>query len=40
MSREILIWQTGMFNRGPFDIPDVPDFIPRRLKPYLFIFLS
>ena len=22
---------------GPFDIPDVPDFIPRRLKPYLFI---
>ncbi|MDE6347157.1 MAG: hypothetical protein K2L60_00425 [Bacteroides sp.] len=24
--------------QGPFDIPDVPDFIPRRLKPYLFIF--
>lgn len=23
---------------GPFDIPDVPDYIPRRLKPYLFIF--
>lgn len=23
--------------QGPFDIPDVPDFIPRRLKPYLFI---
>ena len=23
---------------GPFDIPEVPDFIPRRLKPYLFIF--
>lgn len=26
------------FNQGPFDIPDVPDFIPRRLKPWLFIF--
>lgn len=26
------------FNSGPFDIPDVPDFIPRRLKPWLFIF--
>ena len=24
--------------QGPFDIPDVPDYIPRRLKPYLFIF--
>ncbi len=24
--------------QGPFDIPDVPDFVPRRLKPYLFIF--
>lgn len=24
--------------KGPFDIPDVPDFIPRHLKPYLFIF--
>lgn len=23
---------------GKFDIPDVPDFIPRRLKPWLFIF--
>lgn len=23
---------------GPFDIPDVPDYIPRRLKPWLFIF--
>lgn len=23
--------------QGPFDIPDVPDFIPRRLKPWLFI---
>ena len=23
--------------QGPFDIPEVPDFIPRRLKPYLFI---
>lgn len=22
----------------PFDIPDVPDFIPRRIKPWLFIF--
>jgi len=25
-------------SQGPFDIPDVPDYIPRRLKPYLFIF--
>jgi len=24
--------------QGPFDIPDVSDFIPRRLKPWLFIF--
>lgn len=24
--------------KGPFDIPDVPNFVPRRLKPYLFIF--
>ncbi len=24
--------------QGPFDIPDVPDFVPRRLNPYLFIF--
>ncbi len=24
--------------QGPFDIPEVPDYIPRRLKPYLFIF--
>lgn len=24
--------------QGPFDIPDVPDFIPRRLKPWLFVF--
>ncbi|MDE6552017.1 MAG: hypothetical protein K2K98_03505 [Muribaculaceae bacterium] len=24
--------------QGPFDIPEVPNFIPRRLKPYLFIF--
>lgn len=23
--------------QGPFDIPEVPDFIPRRLKPWLFI---
>lgn len=23
--------------QGPFDIPDIPDFIPRRLKPWLFI---
>ena len=22
---------------GAFDIPDVPDFVPRRLKPWLFI---
>ena len=25
-------------SQGVFDIPDVPTFIPRRLKPYLFIF--
>ncbi len=25
-------------NQGPFDIPDVPNYIPRRLKPWLFIF--
>lgn len=25
-------------NTGPFDIPDVPNYIPRRLKPFLFIF--
>lgn len=24
--------------QGPFNIPDVPNFIPRRLKPWLFIF--
>lgn len=24
--------------QGPFDIPDVPDWVPRRLKPWLFIF--
>lgn len=24
--------------QAPFDIPDVPDYIPRRLKPWLFIF--
>ena len=24
--------------QGPFDIPDVPSFVPRRLKPWLFIF--
>lgn len=24
--------------QGPFDIAEVPDYIPRRLKPYLFIF--
>ena len=24
-------------HQGPFDIPDVPDCIPRRLKPCLFI---
>lgn len=24
--------------QGPFNIPDVPDFIPRRVKPWIFIF--
>lgn len=24
--------------QGPFDIPEVPNFIPRRLKPWMFIF--
>lgn len=24
--------------QGPFDIPDLPDYIPRRLKPWIFIF--
>ena len=24
--------------QGPFNIPDVPDFVPRRLKPWIFIF--
>lgn len=24
--------------QGPFNIPDVPDYVPRRLKPWLFIF--
>lgn len=24
--------------QGPFDIPDVPAFVPRRLKPWIFIF--
>lgn len=24
--------------QGPFDIPDIPDYVPRRLKPWLFIF--
>lgn len=24
--------------QGPFDIPDIPNFVPRRLKPWLFIF--
>ncbi|MCM1520435.1 MAG: hypothetical protein NC098_06585 [Lachnoclostridium sp.] len=24
--------------QGPFDIPDIPDYIPRRLKPWLFVF--
>ena len=27
------------FQQGPFDIPEVSDFVPRRLKPWLFIFL-
>lgn len=25
-------------HQGTFDIPDVPDYIPRRLKPWIFIF--
>lgn len=25
-------------HQGPFDIPDLPNYIPRRLKPWLFIF--
>ncbi|MDE5813845.1 MAG: hypothetical protein K2H72_06120 [Muribaculaceae bacterium] len=25
-------------NQGPFDIPDLPNYIPRRLKPWIFIF--
>lgn len=24
-------------HQGPFDIPDIPNFVPRRYKPYLFI---
>ncbi len=24
--------------QGPFDIPEVPDYVPRKLKPWLFIF--
>lgn len=24
--------------QGPFDIPDIPNYVPRRLKPWLFIF--
>ncbi len=24
--------------QGPFDIPDVPNYVPRRLKPWLFVF--
>lgn len=24
--------------QGPFDIPDIPNYIPRRLKPWIFIF--
>lgn len=24
--------------KGPFDIPDIPGYIPRRLKPWIFIF--
>lgn len=26
--------------QGPFDIPDVPDFVPRRLKPWIFILFA
>ncbi|MCM1021740.1 MAG: hypothetical protein NC343_05735 [Muribaculum sp.] len=25
--------------KGPFDIPDVPNYVPRRLKPWLFIII-
>lgn len=25
--------------KGPFDIPDIPNFVPRRLKPWLFIII-
>lgn len=25
-------------SQGPFDIADVRSFVPRRLKPYIFIF--
>ncbi len=25
--------------QGPFNIPDVPDYIPRRLKPWLFVLI-
>lgn len=25
-------------HKGPFDIPDVPNYVPRQLKPWLFIF--
>lgn len=35
-------WNTDMSSwhahQGPFDIPDVPDYVPRRLKPWIFIF--
>lgn len=24
--------------KGPFDIPDIPNYVPRRLKPWLFVF--
>lgn len=24
--------------QGPFDIPDIPNYVPRRLKPWIFIF--
>lgn len=24
--------------QGPFDIPDIPNYVPRRLKPWLFVF--
>ncbi|MDE7413657.1 MAG: hypothetical protein K2N05_07735 [Muribaculaceae bacterium] len=24
--------------QGPFDIPEVPDYVPRRLKPWIFVF--